>query len=107
MVEVSGQGTHARLETLRQRLRRCAALVSASRQRHEVVDVVSEAGSDEEAAEAVSELLDVDSESASEIIELPVKSFTAERVSRLEDETQRLQQKVATLDAEVSPGDRG
>ena len=100
MVEGSGQGSHVRLETLKQRLRRCTAMLSASRRRHEVVDVVGDAVSDEEAAEAVSELLDVDAESAGEIIEMPVKAFSKERTTHLEDETGRLQQKVATLSAE-------
>ena len=100
MVEGSGQGSHARLETLKQRLRRCTAMLSASRRRHEVVDVVGDAVSDEEAAEAVRELLDVDAESAGEIIEMPVKAFSKERTTHLEDETGRLQQKVATLSAE-------
>jgi DNA gyrase/topoisomerase IV subunit A len=100
MVEASGQGQHVRLETLKQRLRRCAALLSASRRRHEVVDAVGEAVSDEEAAEAVSELLDVDAESAGEIIEMPVKAFSKERTTHLEDETGRLEQKVAALSAE-------
>ena len=100
MAESSTQGAHARLENLRQRLRRCVAILSATRRRHEVVDVVGDATSDEEATEAVRELLGVDSESASDIVDMPVKAFSKERVSRLEDETDRLQQKVATLSAE-------
>ena len=98
MVESSGHGAQARLEALRERLRRCAAMLSASRRRHEVVDVVGDAVSDEEAAEAVRELLDVDHESANEIIEMPVKAFSKERATHLEDEAGRLQEKVATLE---------
>jgi len=100
MVESSGQG-HARLETLKERLRRCVAILSASRRRREVVEVVGEAVSDEEAAEAVSELLDVDPESANEILEMPVKAFSQERTTHLEDEAGRLQQKVATLEESI------
>ena len=105
MVEPSERGPQARLENLKLRLRRCTALLSATRRRHEVVDVVGEAVSDEEAAEAVSELLDVDPESANEIIDMPVRSFGKERVARLEDEATRLEQRVATLDpAAPEPG---
>jgi DNA gyrase/topoisomerase IV subunit A len=98
MVEAAGHGAQARLETLKVRLRRCVAMLTASQRRHEVVDVVGEAVSDEEAAEAVQELLDVDAESANEIVEMPVKAFTKERATHLEDESERLQQKVATLE---------
>jgi capsular polysaccharide biosynthesis protein len=99
MVDSSGHGAQARLETLKVRLRRCVAMLSASRRRHEVVDVVGDAVSDEEAADAVRELLDVDPESASEIIEMPVKAFSKERASHLEDEAGRLQEKVSTLES--------
>ena len=88
---------HGRLEQLRFRLRRCVAFLAAIRHRHEVVGVVGEAANDEKAAEAVSELLDVDREHAEEIVEMPVKSFTKNRADRLEDEAARLEEKVATL----------
>ena len=103
MVESSEPGTRARLDTLRDRLRRCVAVLAAMRRRHEVVDVVGDAVSEEEAAEAVGELLGVDNESASEIVEMPVKAFSKERVSRLEDEAGRLQQKVTTLSGGQEP----
>jgi DNA gyrase/topoisomerase IV subunit A len=90
-----------RLHVLKDRLQRCGALLTASRRRDEVVAVVGEAASDDAATAAVSDLLDVDEEYASAIVEMPVQSFNKERVSRLEDETSRLEQKVATLSASV------
>jgi DNA gyrase/topoisomerase IV subunit A len=90
-----------RLHVLRDRLQRCSALLTASRRRDEVVAVVGEAASDDEATEAVSDLLDVDAEHADAVVGMPVQSFNKERVSRLEDETARLEQKVATLAAAV------
>lgn len=99
MAEASEHEKSGRLQVLTQRLQRCTALLTANRRRDEVVGVVGEAASDEEATEAVSDLLDVDQEHASAIVEMPVQSFNKERVSRLEDETSRLEEKVASLSA--------
>ena len=90
---------HGRLHVLRERLHRRAAILSASRRRDEVVAVVGESASDEEATEAVSSLLDVEPEHANAIVEMPLQSFNKERVSRLEDETSRLEEKVASMGA--------
>ena len=86
-----------RRRTLAQRLRRTATRLAASRQRHEVVEAVGQAESDEAATAAVSDLLDVDAAAASEVIEMPVKSFTKDRVADLEVEHDLLQKKLATL----------
>ena len=53
-----------RIQQLMGRLRRSAAMLVASRRRHEVVEVVGRAETDEEATEAVSELLDIDEDSS-------------------------------------------
>lgn len=97
MAEAVGNGTHTRLDNVTSRLRRCVALLTASRRRAEVVEAVGDAGSEEEATQAVSELLEVDPESAGAIVDMPVKAFAQDRVSALEDEVGRLQEKVATL----------
>ena len=107
MVEPPQSDTYGRLEQLRLRLRRCVAFLAAIRRRHEVVSVVGDAGSDEAAADAVGELLDVDPEHAGEIVEMPVKSFSKHRADRLQDEAARLEEKVATLSAEGDDSDRG
>ena len=72
-------------------------MLVASRRRHEVVEVVGRAETDEEATEAVSELLDIDEDSAVEVVEMPVHSFTQERVQAREDETAMLEERLATL----------
>ena len=97
MPDSSERDKQGRLEGLTLRLRRCLAVLTASRRRDEVVSVVGEAASDQEAAEAVRDLLEVHPEDANAIVDMPVKTFTKERVARLEDETDRLQEKVATL----------
>ncbi len=84
------------------RLRRSTALLSASRRRHEVVEVVAEAETDEQAREAVGELLEIDEESAGEVIEMPVKAFTQDRIKAREDETQQLEERLAALPNEGS-----
>lgn len=107
-VPVNHDDTHGRrLEALRFRLRRTGALLAAIRRRHDVVSVVGDAASDEEAAEAVSELLDVDPEHAGEIVEMPVKSFSKHRADQLQDEADRLEEKVATLGADRERPARG
>ena len=90
----------ARVRTLTSRLRRTGARLAASRRRREVVEVVGTARTDEQAAEAVSDLLGVDPAEASVVIDMPVRSFTEERVADLEAEHERLEQKLATLRAE-------
>lgn len=98
---------HRRLEQLRVRLRRAGALLTAVRRRHDVVTVVGEAASDEEAAEAVSELLDVDPEHAGEIVEMPIKSFSKHRAERLQEEADLLEAKAAGLAADGEGPARG
>jgi hypothetical protein len=89
-----------RAQQLIGRLRRSVALLVATRRRHEVVDTVAAAETHEEATEAVGELLDIDEESAAEVVEMPVHSFTQERVKAREDETARLEERLATLRTE-------
>ena len=89
-----------RVRTLMSRLRRTGARLAASRRRREVIEVVGTARTDEQAAEAVSDLLDVDPAEASVVIDMPVRSFTEDRVADLEAEHQRLEQRLATLRTE-------
>ena len=107
MAEGSEHEKSGRLEVLTQRLQRCTALLTAKRRRDEVVEVVGEASSDQEATEAVSDLLDVDEEHASAIVEMPVQSFNKERLARLEDETSRLEEKVASLSSSMGQDGNG
>lgn len=86
-----------RLETLSRRLKHAGGRLAASRRRHEVVEVVGNAKSDEDATEAVAEVLDVDTEVAREVVDMPMKAFTQERVSALEEETTRLEQRLSAL----------
>lgn len=63
---------------------------------------MSLAKSDEEAAGAVSELLEIDGDLAAEVVDMPVKAFTHERLEARERETERLEQAVTTLQGESS-----
>ena len=89
-----------RLESLTYRLRRSAARLAASRRRVEVVAVVGKANSEDEATSAVVDLLDVDTDSAREVVDMPVKAFTRDRVTALEDETQQLEERLTELRSE-------
>jgi DNA gyrase/topoisomerase IV subunit A len=93
-----------RVRQLVGRLRRSAALLLASHRRDEVVETVARAETDEEATDAVSELLDVDRETASEVVEMPVSSFTRERTRAREEETARLEERLASLREEDPEG---
>ena len=86
-----------RVKQLMGRLRRSAALLLASHRRDEVVETVARAETDEEAADAVSELLDVDKDCAAEVVEMPVSSFTRERTRAREEETARLEERLEML----------
>jgi DNA gyrase/topoisomerase IV subunit A len=100
MDEAADVSRERRIKQLIGRLRRSAALLVASRRRHEVVEVVGEAATDEEATRAVSELLDIDEDRAAEVVEMPVHSFTQERVKAREEETARLEERLASLRAD-------
>jgi cyanate lyase len=83
------------------RLRRTGALLMASRRRNEVVEVVGQAETDDEAVEAVSELLGVEPDHAAEVVDMPVKGFTNERVKAREEEVERLEERLHELRAEL------
>ena len=89
-----------RVEALANRWRRSVARLAASRRRTEVLDVVGNARTEDEATEAVSDLLDVDGELAGEVIEMPVKAFAQENVATLEQQTEHLEQRLAALRSE-------
>lgn len=90
-----------RVALLMGRLRRTGALLTASRRRTEVVEVVGKANSDDEAVEAVSELLDIEQDDAAEVVDMPVKAFTGERVRARQDEIDRLEERLAELRPEL------
>ncbi len=97
MDETADVSRERRTKQLIGRWRRSVALLMASRRRHEVVEVVGQAKTDEDAAKAVSELLDIDEVRAAEVVDMPVHAFTQERVKAREEETVRLEERLASL----------